>query len=129
LTGVVSDPSGGVSPGAKVVTDADKAYDYPGTVGAWRYLITNLPPSVYQINAQAPGFKTHTQSGIILNVAPSSRSMLTSAHSAEVTGAAPLLSTQDAVTGQKIDRSMTNDLPLYGRSLLDLAPASFRTPV
>ena len=57
---------------------------------------------------------------------------LTTAHSAEVTGAAPLLSTQDAVTGQKIDRSMTNDLPLYGRSLLDLAylaPASFRTPV
>jgi hypothetical protein len=70
LTGVVSDPSAAVIPGAKVVfTDADKAYDYPGTTdGAGRYLITNLPPSTYEIHVGAPGFKAHTQSGIILNV-------------------------------------------------------------
>ena len=38
LTGVVSDPSGAVIPGAKVLlTDTDKAYDYSGTTdGAGR---------------------------------------------------------------------------------------------
>ena len=36
-------------------------------------------------------------------------------------GAAPVLSTQDAVTGQEINRSAINDLPLVDRSVLDLA--------
>src|SRR5205807_8652782 len=128
LTGVVSDPSGAVIPGAKVLlTDTDKAYDYSGTTdGAGRYVITNLPPSAYKITVEAPGFKAHTQLGIILNVGTRLSvdvrlELETTAQSAEVTGTAPLLSTQDAVTGQAIDRSMINDLPLYGRSLLDLA--------
>jgi len=128
LTGVVSDPSAAVIPGAKVVlTDTDKAYDYPGTTdGTGRYLITNLPPSTYEIRVEARGFKAHTQSGIILNVGTRLSvdirlEVEATAQTAEVTGASPLLATQDAVTGQEIDRSMIGALPLYGRSLLDLA--------
>ena len=39
----------------------------------------------------------------------------------DVTAAAPLLSTQDAVTGQEVDRTLINDLPLVGRAIFDLA--------
>ena len=43
----------------------------------------------------------------------------------QISEAAPLLSTQDAVTGQTVDRKFINDLPLISRSVTDLA---FLTP-
>ena len=43
------------------------------------------------------------------------------AQAVDVTAAAPLLSTQDAVTGQEVDRTLINDLPLVGRAIFDLA--------
>jgi hypothetical protein len=39
----------------------------------------------------------------------------------EVVAAAPILSTQDAVTGQELNRTYINDLPLVGRQIYDLA--------
>ena len=50
LTGIVSDPSGAVIPGAKVVlTDTTKGYDYPTTTDAvGRYLITQSSPQHLQ---------------------------------------------------------------------------------
>src|SRR5205823_14583494 len=38
----------------------------------------------------------------------------------EVVGEAPLLQTEDAVTGQTINRTFANDLPLIGRYIMDL---------
>jgi len=38
-----------------------------------------------------------------------------------VIGATPVLQTQDAVTGQEVDRNLINNLPLVGRDILDLA--------
>src|SRR5205807_3991000 len=39
----------------------------------------------------------------------------------EVTGQPPVLSTEDAVTGQELNRTKINDLPLIGRGVFDLA--------
>ena len=128
LTGLVTDPSGAVVPGAKVVlTDTNKGYDYPATADSvGRYVITNLPPSAYSISAEAPGFKTYRRGGIVLNVGTSSSvdvrlEVGATAQAVDVTAAAPLLSTQDAVTGQEVDRTLINDLPLVGRAIFDLA--------
>ena len=128
LTGVVSDPTGAVIPGAKVVlTDENKGYNYPTTTDAvGRYLVTNLPPSTYIISVEARGFKTYRREGILLDVgtrvAVDVRLELgATAQTVEVTGAAPVLSTQDAVTGQEVDRTMINNLPLVDRNVLDLA--------
>jgi hypothetical protein len=70
ITGVVSDPTGAVIPGAKVViTDANKGYDYPATTDAvGRYLVTNLPPGTYSVSVEARGFKTSKQAGIAVDV-------------------------------------------------------------
>ena len=128
LTGLVTDPSGAVVPGAKVVlTDTNKGYDYPATADSvGRYVITNLPPSAYSLSAEAPGFKTFRRGGIVLDVGTSSSvdvrlEVGATAQAVDVTAAAPLLSTQDAVTGQEVDRTLINDLPLVGRAIFDLA--------
>jgi len=127
LTGLVTDPTGGVIPGAKVVvTDANKGYDYPATTDAvGRFLVTNLPPSTYTISVEARGFKTYRQGGVIVDVgtrvALDVRLELgATAQAVEVTAAPPVLSTQDAVTGQEVDRTLINNLPLVGRDVLDL---------
>ncbi|MBZ5561444.1 MAG: TonB-dependent receptor [Acidobacteriia bacterium] len=128
LTGVVSDPSGAVIPGAKVtVTDMHKGYDFPATTDATgRYLVTNLPPSAYKLTISAPGFKDFIQANIMLDVGSRisvdvHMQLGAATQSVEVVGAAAILSTQDSVTGQEIDRGMINDLPLVGRAVFDLA--------
>jgi hypothetical protein len=128
LTGVVTDPSGAVVPGAKVVlTDVNKGYDYAATTDAvGRYLITNLPPSNYKLTVHNPGFMAFTQKGITLDVGTRLSvdvhlQLGATAQTVEVAATAPLMATQDAVTGQEVNRNLINGLPLYGRSVMDLA--------
>jgi len=128
LTGVILDPTGAVIPGAQVVlTDTNKGYNYPTASDAvGRYLITNLPPSSYSISVTAKGFRTYRQVGIAVDVGARvaidiHMELGATAQAVEVTAAAPLLSTQDAVTGQEVDRTMINNLPLVDRNVLDLA--------
>ncbi len=128
LTGVVSDPSGAVIPGAKVtVTDMHKGYDFPATTdAAGRYLVTNLPPSAYKLSISAPGFKDFIQANIMLDVGSRisvdvHMQLGAATQSVEVVGAAAILATQDSVTGQEVDRGLINDLPLVGRQVFDLA--------
>ena len=128
LTGVVTDPTGAVIPGAKVnLTDASKGYNYPATTDSvGRYVIANLLPSTYKLSVEAPGFRTYLREGIVVDVgarvAVDARLEVGgTAQAVEVTGAAPVLSTQDAVTGQEVDRALINDLPLVGRAVFDLA--------
>ncbi len=128
LTGVVTDPTGAVVPGAKVeLTDANKGYDYPTTTDAvGHYVITNLLPSSYKISVEAPGFKTYVRDGINVDVGTRVTGDVrlevgATSQSVEVVGTAAMLSTQDSVTGQEVDRAMINDLPLVGRAVFDLA--------
>jgi hypothetical protein len=128
ITGVVTDPTGAVVPGAKVLlTDINKGYTYNAvTDPLGRYVISDIPASTYKISVEAAGFKTSTQGGIVLDVAARLAidfhlELGTTTQMVEVVGGAPLLATQDAVTGQEVDRSAINDLPLVDRSVLDLA--------
>lgn len=130
LTGVVSDPSGAVVPGVKVtLTDVGKQFDYTATTdSAGRYLLRSLPPSTYKLRVEAPGFSTFVQDNIVLTVNQNGavdvvlkvgRETQTIEVSATLTAA--VLATQDATTGQELDRSMINNLPLLGRGVFDLA--------
>jgi hypothetical protein len=132
VTGLVSDPSGAVVPGAQVhLEDEQKGYVFTATSdAAGSYLFRSVPPGTYKIDVHATGFKSETQRGIILevnhNVTVNFSLQLGAANqSVEVKGQAPLLDAQDAVTGQVVDRRFMEDLPLIGRSLSDLA---FLTP-
>jgi hypothetical protein len=128
VTGVVNDPSGAVVPGAKVIlTDAGKGFTFPTmTDSVGRYVLRSLPPSTYKLSVESQGFNTYVQDGIILNVNQNatvdvSLKLGSETQTVEVRAAAPILSTQDSVTGQELNRTFINDLPLIERSVYDLA--------
>ncbi len=76
---------------------------------------------------QAPGFKPYQRSGITLEVNQNATLDIRmeigrTGDTVEVLAAdAPLISTQDAVTGQMLERSAINNLPLINRAVFDLA--------
>ena len=128
VTGVVTDPSNAVVPKAAVtLTDVGKGFLFKtATDATGRYIFRDLPPSAYRLSVEAPGFQRFTQEGITLDVQQHAvldvKLVLGStAQTVEINAAAPVLATQDAVTGQEVDRTLMNDLPLIGRSAYDLA--------
>jgi hypothetical protein len=128
LTGVVTDPSGAVVPEAKVkLTDVDKGFAYDTeTDSTGRYVLRSLPPGKYRLSVALAGFNTFVQDGIVLTVNQNatvdvSLQLGAETQTVEVVAAASVLSTQDAVTGQEVNRTFINDLPLLGRSVFDLA--------
>ncbi|MCX6624217.1 MAG: TonB-dependent receptor [Acidobacteria bacterium] len=128
MTGVVLDPSGAVVAGAKVtVTDSGKGFVYRATTDAvGRYLVRPLPPATYQLVVESAGFKRHLQENIVLNVNQAASldvglSLGTDKEVVEVTATAGTLATQDAVTGQELNRNFVGNLPLLGRGVFDLA--------
>jgi hypothetical protein len=132
VVGVVSDPSGAVIPGAKVsLVDVQKGYTFNSTTDATgRYFYRGVAPGTYKVTVAAEGFQVQTRTNIILDVNENSSvdftlQLATGAQSVNITTEAPLLSTQDSVTSQVIDRKLINDLPNVDRDVMSLA---FLTP-
>src|SRR5579863_6729672 len=132
VTGVVSDPSGATIPGAQLrLIDEEKGFSFTAkSDSAGRYVIRQVPPGTYKLSVEAQGFRSETQSGITLDVSQNltvnfALQLGTTSQTVEITAQAPLLATQDAVTGQTVNRKFINDLPLISRSVTDLA---FLTP-
>lgn len=128
ITVTVTDPSGAVVSGAQIVaTDTDKGFTYKGTTdSAGRSVLRSIPPGTYSITAEAPNFESQRKTGIVLAVNQNAGIDFTlkvgaASQTIEVQAQHVELQTEDAVTGQVIDRKFINDLPLVGRSVLDLA--------
>ena len=127
VTGLVTDPTGAVVPNAQVkLVDEQKGYKFSSTADATgRYLFRSVPPGTYKLSVEAQGFQLQEQSGIKIDVNQNiavnfSLQVGSTSQTVEITSAAPVLSTQDAVTGQVVDRKFINDLPLVSRSVTDL---------
>lgn len=129
ITGVVQDPSGGLVPGAQVtLTDLTKNFNYQAkTDGTGRYLFRALPPSTYELTVEAAGFAKFEQTNLGLDIAANATvnvnlKLATPGQTVEVvdTGA-PLLQTQDAATGQTLNQTFIQNMPLIGRAVFDLA--------
>jgi hypothetical protein len=128
ISGTVSDASGALVPGANVVaTDVDKGYAFPGTTdGAGHYLLRSIPPATYYVTVDAAGFQKQRKDGVVITVNLNTEvnfSLKVGAQSqaVEVQAQAVELQTQDATTGQVVNRRFVNDLPLNGREFTDLA--------
>ena len=127
VSGLVTDPSGAVVPNAQAkLVDEQKGYSFTATADATgRYLFRSIPPGSYKLSVQASGFQQQEQAGIKVDVNQNvtvnfSLQVGATSQTVEITTAAPVLSTQDAVTGQVVDRKFINDLPLVSRSVTDL---------
>ena len=136
ISGIVSDSSGAVVPGAtvRVINVSTNVVTTLTTNGAGVYAATSLNPGVYNVEAEAKGFKTAIVKEITLEVDANPKINLTLqvgqvSEKVEVTTeSAPLLQTQQSDLGQTVNERELEQLPTSGGtgrnvySLLSLAP-------
>ncbi len=127
LTGVVSDVSGAVIPGAKVtLTDAATNVASSSTTnGRGIYVFTSIRPATYTIRVEAPNLATQERKDLTLAV--SQQATLDFALSpggfnvsVTVTEQAALLDTGNATLGSDVTNEYVRDIPLPDRSMFGL---------
>jgi carboxypeptidase family protein/TonB-dependent receptor-like protein len=128
VTGLVTDPSGAVVPSANVtLVDQNKGYSYSASTDptTGRYVLRSIPPGTYKISVESPNFQSLVQTGITLDVNQNlsldfSLKVGAASEVVEVKGGAVQVQTEDAVTGQVVNRRFVNDLPLIDRNFTNL---------
>jgi hypothetical protein len=127
LGGVVTDQSGSGVPGATVrMIETEKGTVHTTNSDAeGRYNFPNLPVGNYKLEAQAKGFKSYVQPGIVLDVAVNRTQNIGLEVGAvtevvEVSAAASMVETKDNSIAQVIEERKIVDLPLNGRNLTQL---------
>ncbi|MBV8906792.1 MAG: carboxypeptidase regulatory-like domain-containing protein, partial [Acidobacteriia bacterium] len=126
VSGEITDPSQAVVAGAPVtLVDQQKGYQFTAmTDNHGRYLFTSIPPGAYTVSTEVPGFEKSVLTNITVNVSENATANLrlkvaTSRQAVDVQSEAQPLATEDAVTGQVVNRRFINDLPLVDRYVLD----------
>jgi hypothetical protein len=128
VAGTVTDPSGGSIPSAKIdLLDSEKGFSYSTTTNeSGRFLFREVPPGAYAITVEAANFQSQRKDGIKIDINQNisvdfSLKVGSTSEVVSVAADAVHLQTEDATTGQVVNRKFINDLPLIGRSVLDLA--------
>jgi hypothetical protein len=128
ISGTITDPQGLAVAGANVAVinaGTNKAVRLT-TTSSGIYSAQNLEPVTYRIEVQAAGFKKE----VIENVKVDTATTVTRNVSLEIGGTsetvtvkseAPLVDTASGTTGQTITERQIQDVPLFNRSVLDLA--------
>jgi hypothetical protein len=127
LSGRITDESGAVLPGVTVTaTQTDTGLTRSVTTDAsGAYVLPNLPTGPYRLEAMLQGFRTYSQTGIVLQVAasPAVNVVLAIGNVAEnvsVEAAAPIVDVQSAGISDVIENERIVELPLQGRQVTDL---------
>lgn len=138
VSGTVTDPSGAVVPGAQIIlTNTANGFTYNAVAGSsGEYVVPDLLPANYTLKVEARGFKTYEQTGVTLEVNQVGTVNVTlqvgsTVQTVQVSGAAPILNTQNAHLGQTITGNSIRELPLVGRDatkLISLAPGIAPAP-
>jgi hypothetical protein len=127
VVGTITDPSGAPVPNATVVAkDNDRGVEFSSKSNeTGSYNISRLPVGNYTVRASAPGFQTavyppftlvlnqHARVDVALKVGQVSETV-------EVTGAAPLLETENATVSTVVDSVSADRLPLATRNYVQL---------
>src|SRR5260370_27216915 len=131
ITGVVTDPSGGIVATATVtITNPQTNFTrQAATNNSGNYAFPALLPGVYNVRAEMQGFQAEIRNGVELQVQQVARidfqlRVGSLAETLEVSGGAPLLTTENATVGTVIDNRRIVELPLNGRNFLQLVALS-----
>ena len=132
VSGMLTDPSGAIVQNAKVtLTDQQKGYTFTTTSdNTGRYLFRAVSPGVYSVTAEMQGFEKTVVTNIKVDVSENPTAnlrlkMVAAKETVQVSAQGETIATQDATTGQVVDRKFINDLPLIDRDatvLTYLAP-------
>lgn len=127
VTGVVSDPSGAVTPGAKVTaTDISRGVSFSTVTNQdGVYLINSLIPSTYKITAVAPGFQGYALEQFPLQAKQEAGLNITlqigtSTQTVEVTSQVQMVDPTNATLGGVVNNKSIVDLPIINRNVLTL---------
>jgi hypothetical protein len=131
ITGAVRDQTGAVLPGVEVTaTHTETGIVRNGISNeTGLYVLPNLAVGPYRLEAALPGFRTHVQTGIVLQV--NSSPVINIAlevgqvtEQVEVQANAALVETQTSTVGAVIENERILELPLNGRNVTDLITLS-----
>src|SRR6202162_6171564 len=131
ITGQVTDASDAIVVGA-TVTVTNSQTNVARTIttnSAGDYTFPAIPPGVYNVKAEMPGFKGEVREGMELEVEQIARidfhlQVGAVTDTVEVSGGAPVLDTGSATVGPVIDNDRIVNLPLNGRSFTQLIALS-----
>jgi hypothetical protein len=131
ITGIVSDQSGAVIPGASVTvtnpaTNLTRSVE---TSASGSYTVPFLAPGIYNVRAELEGFSTATRTGVELQVGTVARINFAMevgnvTEQIEVVGTGELLQTEGTAVGTVIENRRIVELPLNGRNYLQLIALS-----
>jgi hypothetical protein len=131
ISGLVSDSTGAIIPGATVTaTDAATGSKLSTvTTGAGLYTFVSLPPGTYQVSATAKGFDTVVQNNVHVTVDQVSNINLALrigkvSEVVTVTETASLVDTSNSTVGQLISAETVDRVPLLTRDVYDLIQLS-----
>ena len=131
ITGQVTDPSGAAVPNATVflVNKATGVNRQVHTNDNGEYTFTDVQIGTYEVDVTAPSFRKQITQHVVVNVDTSTRN---DAHlvagdvseSVTVTSTSVQVQTDSAAVGQIIDGTQVKELPLNGRSFVQLTQLS-----
>lgn len=138
LLGTITDSSGASVPGAKIaITEINTGISRTSqTNDSGNYVFPALEPGTFRVSVEKAGFRTAVKEGVSVLVNTSIRADLTLQPGAvnetvTVTAEVPILQTDRADTGRKIEAVQLANMPLgYSRSfqsLLNLVPGATRS--
>ena len=122
LNGTVTDDTGAVIVGADVVLlNVDTGVGYSAqTNEAGLYAFPPIQPGTYELQCEFTGFKKALQTGLVMETGLSKNLPIvlevgSVTETIEVTGAAPLLETENSTVGQFIERTTVAQMPVSSR--------------
>ncbi len=128
IVGNVTDKSGAAMVGVEitVTNQGTNTAQRLVTDESGAYSAVNLIPGAYTVQAAKAGFRNVVFRDYTLQVSQAARLDITMdvgdvSQTVEVTGAAPLLQTENASVGQVISKEAVQSLPLNGRNFVQLA--------
>src|SRR5262245_42036941 len=123
INGTVADSSGGVLPGVTVVAIQTETGFRREAVSdeAGAYSLLNLPIGPYRLEATLAGFRTYTQTGVVLQVnsnpvIPVRMELGSLEETVSVEASAPLVETRNPAVGAVITNEQVEEMPLEGRN-------------
>ncbi len=131
ITGEVTDSTGAPMAGVNMTVTNENTnvsrQAITNTAGAYGF--PSLLPGVYRVRAEITGFQAAVRSGVQLQVQQTARIDFQMQvgqvnEVVSVSGAAPLLATENATTGTVIENRRIVELPLNGRNYLQLVRLS-----